>query len=183
MNLESVLEGCINNNRKAQEMLYRDYAPKMMTVCLRYATSPYEAEEILQEGFIKVFTKIRSYANTGSFEGWVRRVIVNTAIEFCKNKTILKQIDSLDPEDIADLQIIEDSDRISEKELLGMIRDLPAGYRLVFNMYTIEGFSHKEIASTLNISEGASKSQLSRARAKLQEKLKITERELHGIKS
>lgn len=182
MNLESVLEGCINNNRKAQEMLYRDYAPKMMTVCLRYAASPYEAEEILQEGFIKVFTKIRSYANTGSFEGWVRRVIVNTAIELCKKKTILKYIDSLDPEDIADLQI-EDSDRISEKELLGMIQDLPAGYRLVFNMYTIEGFSHREIATMLNISEGASKSQLSRARAKLQEKLKITERELHGIKS
>lgn len=182
MNLESLLEGCIKNDRKAQEMLYRAFAPKMMTVCLRYADSQFEAEEIMQLGFIKVFKNISSFAGKGSFEGWMRRIIVNTAIEACKKQTFITSIDTLDNEGQLSLQTI-DSDRATVTELMEMIHELPAGYRLVFNMYSIEGFSHKEIAERLNITEGASKSQLSRARARLKQKIKIIERELHGIKS
>lgn len=182
MNLESLLEGCIKNDRKAQETLYKAYAPKMMTVCLRYADSRFEAEEIMQLGFIKVFKSISSFTGKGSFEGWVRRIIVNTAIEACKKQTFITNIDTLDNESQLSLQTI-DSDRATVTELMEMIRELPAGYRLVFNMYAIEGFSHKEIAERLNITEGASKSQLSRARSRLQQKMQIIERELHGIKS
>ncbi|WP_118193317.1 RNA polymerase sigma factor [Albibacterium indicum] len=182
MDLESLLAGCIENDRKAQEMLYQSIAPKMMTVCLRYADSQYEAEEILQVGFIKLFNGIRTFAGKGSFEGWVRRIFVNTAIEMCRKKTSVKSVDAVDGEEQVFLQSF-DSDRVTIQELLDMIQELPAGYRLVFNMYSIEGFSHKEIADRLNISEGASKSQLSRARARLQEKMKIIEREVDGIKS
>lgn len=182
MNLESLLEGCIRNDRKAQEMLYQSFAPKMMTVCSRYADCQFEAEETLQLGFIKVFKSIQSFAGKGTFEGWIRRIFVNTAIEACRKKTILKSFDTLEGEDLFHLQTF-DSDRITFKELMAMIQELPAGYRLVFNMYSIEGFSHKEIAKMLNISEGASKSQLSRARTRLQQNIKIIERELDGIKS
>lgn len=182
MDLESLLAGCIENDRKAQEILYQSIAPKMMTVCLRYADSQYEAEEILQVGFIKLFNGIRTFAGKGSFEGWVRRIFVNTAIEMCRKKTIVKSVGAVDGEEQVFLQSF-DSDRATVQELLEMIQELPAGYRLVFNMYSIEGFSHKEIADRLNISEGASKSQLSRARARLQEKMKIIEREVDGIKS
>jgi|SRR5690606_20391909 len=182
MDLDSLLEGCINNDRKSQEMLYQSFAPKMMTVCLRYADSQYEAEEILQLGFIKLFNGMKSFAGKGSFEGWVRRIFVNTAIETYKKKTIMKSFDALDGEDQTFLQSF-DPDRITVQELLNMVQELPAGYRLVFNMYSIEGFSHKEIAERLNISEGASKSQLSRARTRLQQKIKIIEKELNGIRS
>lgn len=182
MNLERLLEGCRRNDRKAQEMLYETFAPQMMGVCQRYAENQFDAEEILQLGFIKLFKGIKSFAGKGSFEGWMRKIFVNTAIEACRKKTIITSFDGLDVDIHSHFQSV-DSDRIRVQELMAMIQDLPAGYRLVFNMYSIEGFSHKEIAERLDISEGASKSQLSRARARLQEKMKNIERELNGIKS
>jgi len=182
MNSESFLEGCRLNDRKAQEMLYRSFSSKMMAVCLRYASSQFEAEDILQMGFIKVFKNINQFANKGSLEGWVRRIMVNTAIEFSRKSVILQDIDAVNESTIIDSQLFEINE-LEVKDLLKMIQELAPGYRLVFNMYAIEGFSHKEIARALDISESASKSQLFRARMRLQEKIKIMEGEINGIKS
>lgn len=182
MNNESFLEGCRLNDRKAQELLYRSFSSKMMAICLRYASSQFEAEEILQLGFIKVFKNINQFANKGSLEGWIRRIMVNTAIELSRRGIILLDIEEVKESTIVDSQLFE-IDNLEVKDLLKMIQELPPGFRLVFNMYAIEGFSHKEIAEALNISESASKSQLSRARVRLQEKIKIMEGEVNGIRS
>src|SRR5690606_32509980 len=182
MNNESFLEGCRLNDRKAQEMLYRSFSSKMMAICSRYASSQFEAEESLQLGFIKVFKNINQFANKGSLEGWVRRIMVNTAIELSRRSIILQDIDEVKESAIVDSQLFE-IDNLEVKDLLKMIQELAPGFRLVFNMYAIEGFSHKEIAEALNISESASKSQLSRARVRLQEKIKIMEGEVNGIRS
>lgn len=182
MNIEGFLEGCKVNDRKSQELLYRSFASKMMAVCLRYANSQFEAEEILQAGFIKVFKNISQFAEKGSFEGWVRRIMVNTAIESCKRSITLQNIDDVSEVEFTYSQSFE-IDQLEVKDLLKMIQELATGYRLVFNMYAIEGYSHKEIAKKLNISESSSKSQLSRARIRLQEKIKKMEGEYNGIKS
>lgn len=169
-NADHLLEGCKKNDRKAQELLYRSLASKMLGVCVRYARDSFEAEDILQAGFVKVFQKIPEFRNEGSFEGWIRRIMVNTAIEvYRKNHRGLNVVDIDqvydEPQSMFDMTSLETGD------LLKLIKQLPAGYRLVFNMYVIEGYSHKEIGEQLGISEGASKSQLSRARALLREKI------------
>lgn len=142
----------------------------MFAVCMRYAHTTLEAEDILQNGFIKVFSKHHLYDGKGSLEGWIKRVMVNTAIEtFRKNKANLTE--SLDDTNTIHLKSDIGLDNSSYKDLLALIQRLPTGYRTVFNMYVIEGYSHKEIAEILNISEGSSKSQLSRARQWLQTRL------------
>ncbi len=146
-------------------------ASKMLGVCLRYARSTFEAEDMLQSGFIKVFRHIDSYRGAGSFEGWIRRIMVNTAIETYRKN--LRDGLSVEIDEVyEDAQQTFSMDMLECEDILRVIRTLPDGYRMVFNMYALEGFSHKEIAETLQISEGASKSQLSRARAWLKEKLK-----------
>lgn len=143
----------------------------MYGVCLRFARNTLEADDILQEGFIKVFAFLKDYRNEGVFEGWIRRTIINTAINYYRsrqndwNETSIEKAESFQAsaEDILE--------KISTKDLLKIIRELPEGYRLVFNLYVIEGYNHQEIAEMLNISENTSKSQLSRARASLQHKL------------
>jgi len=182
MSIESVLEGCRSNDRKAQEMLYRSFSSKMMAVCLRYANSRFEAEDMLQQGFIKVFRNIEQFAAKGSLEGWVRRIMVNTAIELSRKNINFQDIDEVKESSLSVSQLFE-IDGLEVKDLLKMIQELAPGYRLVFNMYAIEGFSHKEIARALNISENASKSQLSRARMRLQERIKLMEGEVNGIRS
>ena len=167
---ENLLEGCKRNDRKAQELLYQSLASKMLGVCVRYAKDSFEAEDILQSGFIKVFQKISEFRGEGSFEGWIRRIMVNTAIEvYRKNQRSLNVVDIDQVFD--EPQTMFDMTGLETKDLLKVIKQLPGGYRLVFNMYVIEGYSHKEIGEQLNISEGASKSQLSRARALLREKI------------
>jgi len=161
-------------NRQAQEKLYHAMASKMLGVCLRYARSTFEAEDMLQSGFIKVFRHLDSYQRVGSFEGWIRRIMVNTAIEmYRKNQRggVSVEIDEV----YDDAQQTFSMDALECEDLLRLIQALPHGYRVVFNMYALEGFSHKEIAEALQISEGASKSQLSRARTWLKEKLKQLE--------
>lgn len=172
--VNSLYEGCKENNRQAQEMLYHALASKMLGVCMRYASSTFEAEDILQAGFVKVFTQLSSFRGEGSFEGWVRRVMVNTAIEAYRKNTRLLRIADMAEADGAFQQgyVI---DELEYEDLLAIIRTLPEGYRVIFNMYVIEGYSHKEIAETLHISEGTSKSQLSRARSWLKEKIKQME--------
>lgn len=142
----------------------------MFVVCLRYAQTTLEAEDILQNGFIKVFTKNHLYDGKGSLEGWVKRIMVNTAIEsYRQSKNNFT--DSIQEQHENTVHSYFTSDNTSYKDLLKIIKELPLGYRTVFNLYAIEGYSHKEIAEMLNISEGNSKSQLSRARQVLQQKL------------
>jgi len=169
--LDHILQECIKGKRSAQEHLYKMYSAKMFGVCLRYCRNYEEAKDILQEGFIKIFEKIHQYGQRGCFEGWVRRIMINTALEKYRrsNQTIV--LDQI-PE------IYEDKDNeidfdITMKEILALIQKLPERYRMVFNLYVFEEMSHKEIASTLGITEGTSKSDLSRARGILQNKINI----------
>lgn len=163
-----LIEGCMQGNRKMQQTLYQRFAAKMYGVCLRYAGSSDEAEDILQEGFIKVFKKIGSYRGEGSFEGWVRRIFVNTAIEHFRKKNYLQPITERE-ESTIEAKYVSALDELAEKDIIGLVQQLSPGYRTVFNMYVVEGYTHKEIAHMLGISEGTSKSQLSRAKLILQE--------------
>jgi RNA polymerase sigma factor (sigma-70 family) len=153
-----LLNGCLEGNRRMQEELYRRFSPRMYAVCLRYAGNAEEAEDILQEGFIKVFKKLDSFRSEGSFEGWVRRVFVNTAIEHFRRKRYLQPVTEKEENTIAG-QSISALDDLAEKDILALVQQLSPGYRTVF----------KEIGDMLGISEGTSKSQLSRAKVILQD--------------
>jgi RNA polymerase sigma factor (sigma-70 family) len=148
--------------------LYERFAPKMYGVCLRYAGKAEEAEDILQEGFIKVFNKMSSYRGEGSFEGWIRRIFVNTAIEHFRKKTYLQPITETEEASVEG-KYLSVLDKLAEKDIIQLVQQLSPGYRTVFNMYVIEGYTHRQIAEALNISEGTSKSQLSRAKMILQD--------------
>ena len=151
-----------------QEILYQRFASKMYGVCLRYAGTAQDAEDILQEGFIKIFKKIGSFRSEGSFEGWLRRIFVNTAIEHFRRKRYLQPVGEKEENTIEGkyLSVLDD---MAEKDVLALVQQLSPGYRTVFNMYVVEGYTHKEIADMLEISEGTSKSQLSRAKVILQD--------------
>lgn len=159
------------NDRKAQAAIYQVFSSKMFGVCLRYADSNFEAEDILQTGFVKVFTKAHLYDGKGSLEGWIRRIMVNTAIEFYRQRKKAFASLSDNEEDVLLLKSDLAADNTGYKDLVQLINALPIGYRTIFNMYVVEGYSHRDIASMLNISESNSKSQLSRARAWLKERL------------
>src|SRR5687768_10027280 len=140
----------------------------MFGVCLRYAGNTEEAEDILQEGFIKIFKKMNSYRGDGSFEGWIRRIFVNTAIEQFRKKTYLQPITEQE-EATVEGKYLSVLDNLAEKDIVNLVQQLSPGYRTVFNMYVVEGYTHKQIAEALGISEGTSKSQLSRAKIILQD--------------
>lgn len=168
--IDSLLDGCKRGERKAQETLYRTLSPRMMAVCMRYAKDSYEAEDMLQMGFVKVFTKVSEFRSEGSFTGWIQRIMVNTAIETYRKN--LRTLSVVDIEEVYDQpQSTFDMSQLETKDLMKLVQQLSSGYRIVFNMYAIEGYSHREISESLGITEGASKSQLSRARAILREKL------------
>lgn len=162
-----LISGCLQGDRRMQEALYNRFSPRMYAVCLRYAGNAEEAQDILQEGFIKVFKKIDSFRSEGSFEGWVRRIFVNTAIEHFRRKRYLMPVTEKE-ENTIEGKYTSVLDELAEKDILALIRELSPGYRTVFNMYVVEGYTHKEIADMLGISEGTSKSQLSRAKVILQ---------------
>lgn len=168
--LHKVVRGCQENNPEAQRELYDMFKTKMFGTCLRYAGNYDDAQDIMQEGFIKVFEKIHQFGFKGAFEGWIRRVMVNTALE--KYRLHYKHVSvdeiAVQPEFDEDKEI---AGNIDVNELIRIIQELTPRYRVVFNLYAIEGFSHKEISDMLKISEGTSKSNLSRARAILQEKV------------
>ena len=163
-----LIEGCIRGDRKAQFELYQRFAPRMFGVCLRYAANNEEAEDILQEGFLKVFRKLESYRGDGSFEGWVRRIFVNTAIEHFRRKTHLQPITGAEEENMEG-KYLTALDHMAEKDIVQLVQQLPPGYRTVFNLYVVEGYTHRQISEMLGVSEGTSKSQLSRAKQILQE--------------
>jgi RNA polymerase sigma factor (sigma-70 family) len=168
---EDLISRCLKNDPRALEDFYKRYAPRMYGVCMRFAKNQMEADDILQEGFIKVFTNLNTFRNEGSLEGWVRKTIVNTAINLYKRN--IKYLKDIGIEQAEVIQNTEPNslDKISVGELLNLVRELPTGYRVVFNLNVIEGYSHKEISQILEISENTSKSQLSRARHALQKKL------------
>lgn len=174
-----LLEGCKRNNRDAQKKLYAKHSVKLMGICMRYTRNKSDAEDLLQEVFVKIFKQIKKFKGTGSFEGWLCRIAVNTAItNYHKNK-VHKDTGNVDDysDQLFDYETI--TDKLSTNELLEVINRLPEIYKVVFNLYAIEGYTHKEIAEQLNISEGTSKSQLSRARKLLQNMLQ----ELYVIKN
>lgn len=166
-----LIVGCLAGNRRMQEELYRRFSPRMYAVCLRYAGNAEEAEDILQEGFIKVFKKLDSFRSEGSFEGWVRRIFVNTAIEHFRRKRYLMPVTEKEENTIEGkyLSVLDD---LAARDIMTLVQELSPGYRTVFNMYVVEGYTHKEIADMLGISEGTSKSQLSRAKVILQDMVK-----------
>lgn len=169
--LDEIIKSCLKGERKSQSLLYHIFCKKMFGVCLRYAKNKEEAEDLLQEGFIKIFTKLHQFENKGSFEGWMRRIIINTILERFRQNNFLYAITNLEAvsEEASYETGFED---FAAGDLLNYIQKLPAGYKMVFNLYAIEGYSHKEIAEMLGITEGTSKSQLSRSRELLQKMLK-----------
>lgn len=172
-NEKRIISGCLNKKRSAQKALYDHYHPMLMGICMRYAKSKAEAEDILIIGFTKIFKNLVSYQGEGSFEGWMKRIMVNAAIDnYRKN---LKHYFHENFENITNEEVgygyIPDS--FSTQDILKTIQELPVGYRIVFNMFAIEGYSHKEIAEKLNVSESTSKTQLLKARKKLQKKLSL----------
>lgn len=165
-----LINGCIKQDRRCQLMLYRKYAPILLGITLRYAVDRPQAEDMLQETFIKVFKNIHSFRNEGSFEGWMRRIAVHTSIEWLRKHQLMNQMAELEsvPLQQVSAEVIH---KMTADELIRLIQDLPVGYRTIFNLYAIEGYSHKEIADMLGISEGTSKSQFARARYQLEKKI------------
>jgi len=169
MTEEAILRGCVKNQAAAQRELYHMYSPKMLAVCHRFAHNREDAEDMLQEGFIKVFMQIHSFGNKGSFEGWVRRIVVHTCINHLKkNKRFNESVDLIQASGV---QIREENipSIVQAKQIVDCIRLLPIGYRTVLNLYAIEGYSHKEIAAMLDIEESTSRSQYTRGRQMLEE--------------
>ena len=175
-----IIRGCLQNQATMQKMLYNKYAAKMYGICLRYAHHGEDAKDILQDGFIKVFNNLGKFKGTGSFEGWMRRIFVNTAIEHYRKKNDTYEIKEAHEEGITDRDLTA-LDKLAADDIVKMISELPNGYRTVFNLFAVEGYAHKEIAEMLNISEGTSKSQFARAKAWLQEKIKNHEKNKHGM--
>lgn len=179
MNLQSnlnitdsdLIKGCLENDRRMQQELYNRFAPKMYGVCLRYTGNADDAQDVLQDGFVKVFRKLDSFRSEGSFEGWIRRVFVNTAIEHFRRKHYMQPVTERE-ENTLESKTLTALDGLSEKDILKLVQQLAPGYRAVFNLYVVEGYSHKEIGEILDITEGTSKSQLSRAKVILQDMIK-----------
>ena len=169
MTEEIMLQGCLENLATAQEALYIRFSPRMLGVCYRYARNREDAEDMLQEGFIKVYSQVHQFRASGSLEGWIRRIIVHTCINVLKKNK--KFSDSVDLIHASNIQINENNipSMLQAKQVVECIRLLPIGYRTVLNLYAIEGFAHKEIGAILEIEESTSRSQYTRARALLEE--------------
>src|SRR5258706_6980987 len=169
MTEEAILQGCLKNEAAAQRELYNRYSPKMLAVCYRFAHNREDAEDMLQEGFIKVFSQMHTFQNKGAFEGWIRRIIVHTCINnLKKNKRFNESLDIVHAHGV---QVREESvpSIVQAKQVVECIRLLPIGYRTVLNLYAIEGYSHKEISVVLDIEESTSRSQYTRAKAMLED--------------
>lgn len=169
MTEEALLKGCLNNDPVAQRELYNKYSAKMLAVCYRYAHNREDAEDMLQEGFIKVFLQVHTFENRGAFEGWIRRIIVHTCINILKkNKKFNESVDIIHANSI---QVREESvsSIVQAKQVVECIRLLPIGYRTVLNLYAVEGYSHREIAGMLEIEESTSRSQYTRAKTMLED--------------
>lgn len=168
---KELVAACIRNDRMAQKELYDRYARVMMAVCMRYVGDKDRAQDVLQEAFIKVFVSLPSFTGSGSLEGWIRRIVVNTALESLRKCDVMRDAAAIEDAEMQASVDVGVMERLSAEDLLGVIAALPPGFRTVFNMYAIEGYSHKEIAEMLGISEGTSRSQYNRARSLIQKKI------------
>ena len=167
-----LIESCRKGDRAAQKIMYDRLASRMFPVCMRYIGDRTAAEDVLQDGFITLFTRLDSYKGEGSFEGWARRIFVTTALMSLRKKDALKMSDELDSVRGMKTETTSQMQNIGYKELMKLVMSLPPGFRTVFNMYALEGYSHKEIGEMLGITETTSRTQLSRARIWLQNKIK-----------
>ena len=170
-----LIDLCIKGDRASQKVLYNRLAPRMFPLCIRYIGNREMAEDVLQDGFITLFTKLGDYKGDGSFDGWARKIFVNTALMSLRKKDALKMSEDLEAIRGMKDDLPSQNQNIGYKELMKLVMELPPGFRTVFNMYAIEGYSHKEISDTLGISETTSRTQLSRARIWLQNKIKERE--------
>ncbi|MDR2119310.1 MAG: sigma-70 family RNA polymerase sigma factor [Tannerella sp.] len=172
MNETQLIAGCLNGDRKAQRTLYDTYSRKMLGICMRYVNDREVARDLLQDGFVKVFNSLASFAGTGSLEAWMRTIFVNEALGYLRRTNVLHRYEDISTAD----GVQDDSEsaisKMAVKELMDIIGKLPVGFRTVFNMYTVEGYSHREIAEALDITESTSRSQYVRARRWLQEQIK-----------
>jgi RNA polymerase sigma-70 factor (ECF subfamily) len=185
MNEHEIIKGCLKNDRASQKALYEQYYSKMLGVCLRYAKDKDEAKDILHEGFLKVFNGLKNFNGTGSFEGWIRRIMANTSIDHLrKNKQNYLIVSTVYANEKGSVMIDEvDEDElinIDKEEILKAVQELTPAYRTVFNLYVIEEFTHREIAEMLDISEGTSKSNLSKAKFNLKKNLMHLIKATHG---
>ena len=178
-NERELVQGCLDGDRRSQESLYTRYARRMYAVCLRYARHELEAQDLMQEGFIRVFEKLHAFRMEGSLEGWVRRIMVHTAINHYRKKSFQMERFGLEhlPETPVPSSAVGD---LGEQELMALIAELPDGYRHVFNLYAIEGYDHSEIAVMLGCGESTSRSQLSKARSFLQARIERKDNLLHA---
>ena len=168
MSLDQLIHDCQKNDSKAQEQLYRMYSPKLFGICLKYSRNYAEAQDNLQEGFLLLFDKIKQYSFKGSFEGWIKRLMINYVLQQYRNETFLNIVN----EEIADdIEVVFDDDDITIEYLMLLIQELPNRYKLVFTLFVIDEYSHQEIAEMLGISVGTSKSNLSRAKMTLKQKI------------
>jgi len=171
---EIILKGCREGKRSAQKQLYDKYVSSMLAICLRYSKSRDEAEDLIQEGFLKIFQNINTYRKHGSLEGWIKRIMINHALnQYKKNRKIpyAEDVEEINENEILSFdEEVENIEPVPPETLLGMIQSLPEGYRMVFNLYVFEGYSHKEIAEAMNFTENTSKTQLMKARRQLQKK-------------
>jgi len=166
-----MIQDCLKGDSRAQKQLFDSLAPHMLSVCMRYTGDRSSAEDLLQDGFVALFQKLDTYKGDGSFEGWARKIFVNTALMYLRKKDALKMSEDLENARNLSSDISTQMQDIGYKELMRLITQLPPGFRTVFNMYVIEGYSHKEIAEELGITETTSRTQLSRARIWLQNKI------------
>ncbi len=166
---EKLLEACRKGNRKAQKQLFDRLSPKMFALCLRYMGDRDEAQDVLQEGFITLFSRLDTYSGAGAFEGWARKIFVNTALMHLRKTDALKLSDDIDAARGLTSEAATPVQNLGYKELMKLVSQLPPGLRTVFNMYVVEGYSHKEIAQALEVEEATSRSKLQRARMRLQE--------------
>lgn len=174
--LKEIVQGCIKNDRNKQSELYQVFSAKMYGICLRYSANADDAQDLLQEGFVKVFESIRHFKWKGSLEGWMRRVFVNLALDKYRSRITHLSVDELgDAQDITD-QEASALDHMSEKEIMQLVQQLPDQYRMVFNLYVVEGHSHHEIAQALQIGVSTSRSNLARAKVLLKEKIECNTR-------
>ena len=181
---EALIKACKEQKQNAQRALYDKYSPLMLAICIRYIKDKLEAEGVMVSAFVKIFERIDQFSGNGSFEGWMKRIVVNESLMYLrKNKNMSMSVDIDEVYENINMSTLEN--QLEAEDLMKMIEALPVGYRTVFNLYAIEGFNHKEIGEKLNISENTSKSQLSRARNYLQKQLNELEDQLirhHGIK-
>jgi RNA polymerase sigma-70 factor (ECF subfamily) len=176
---KEIIELAVDNNRHAQQKIYSKFSPKMLSVCRQYVKDIQQAEDIMITAFMKVFTHLKNFEHKGSFEGWIRRIMINECISFIR---VQKKVKFIEDENYVEESFNNIESQFSVEDIQSLIDSLPDGYKMVFNLYAIEGFKHHEIASMLGINEGTSKSQLSHARKMLQEQINKLKNYSNGTK-